>query len=237
MGIRISRRWTVVVHRVLDNWLPPVLRDSTWFMYLPMRLAFGRNTRDFMTFKNDVFGYNPDEFGDLYRRVSDSGAVRETDLNEPCVERILRATKHKQVLEVGAGRGYLAGRLSEQTEVTACDIVLSPLALKRYPQVTWVEGDVERLPFDDHSFDTVVCTHTLEHVQNLPQAVRELRRVARKQLIIVVPRQRPYKYHFDLHTHFFPYEWSLRGAFGYQPNVVIENLHDWYYEESITESP
>src|SRR5262245_59398546 len=114
MGIRLARRWTVLVHRVLDDWLPPVLRDSTWFMRLPMRLALGRNNRDFMTFKNDVFGYSADEFGDLYRRVSNSGAVRETDLNERCITRILAAAKHKRVLEVGAGRGYLAGQLSER---------------------------------------------------------------------------------------------------------------------------
>ena len=56
-------------------------------------------------------------------------------------------------------------------------------------------------------------THTLEHVRNIHVAIRELRRIARKR-IIVVPRQRPYKYTFDLHLNFFPYTYSLQSIIG-----------------------
>jgi SAM-dependent methyltransferase len=40
-----------------------------------------------------------------------------------------------------------------------------------------LEGSVESLPVADGSFDLVLCTQTLEHVQDPGQAVRELRRV------------------------------------------------------------
>ena len=40
-----------------------------------------------------------------------------------------------------------------------------------------LEGSVEALPIDDASFDVVLCTQVLEHVEHPGQAVRELRRV------------------------------------------------------------
>ena len=58
----------------------------------------------------------------------------------------------------------------------------------------------------------MVCTHTLEHVRGLLVAIGELRRVCSDKLIIVVPKQRPYRYTFDLRIHFFPYEHSLINA-------------------------
>lgn len=41
-------------------------------------------------------------------------------------------------------------------------------------------------------------------------ALAELRRVAKRRLIIVVPKQRNYKYTFELHINFFPYLFDLK---------------------------
>ena len=48
---------------------------------------------------------------------------------------------------------------------------------------------------------------------------------------MVVPRQRPYKYTFSLHTQFFPYRWSLRAALGSRAGSRITYLGDWFYYE------
>ena len=79
----------------------------------------------------------------------------------------------------------------------------------------------------------MVCTHTLEHTKNLHRAISELRRVGSKELIVVVPRQRPYKYTFSLHSHFFPYRWSLESAFGGRDSAQIERHGDWLYYERL----
>ncbi len=40
-------------------------------------------------------------------------------------------------------------------------------------------ADITRLPFDDAAFDSVLCSHVLEHVPDEAAALRELRRVLR----------------------------------------------------------
>jgi ubiquinone/menaquinone biosynthesis C-methylase UbiE len=232
--MRVSRNLSIAVQYVLDQWIPPVMRDSRWFMYLPLKLVLKETTPDFMTFKNWVFTASEDQFGDLYRRTEGVQSLQgETDLNAACLERILDLVKGKSVLDVGCGRGYLAKRLAETNTVTACDIAIAP-ALLNSPEVTWTPANIEQLPFDDATFDIVVSTHALEHVIDLRKAIAELRRVAKSEVIIVVPRQRPYRYTFSLHTQFFPYEWSLRAGFGPSNGPVeIQNLGDWLYRESL----
>jgi ubiquinone/menaquinone biosynthesis C-methylase UbiE len=232
--MKVSRNFSLAVQYLLDEWLPPVLRDAKWFMYLPMRLVVREHAREFMTFKSQAFRLSEAEFSGVYERTASVNELQgETDLNAACTEEILASLAGQTVLEVGCGRGYLARRMAQTHQVTASDIIVSPALEAALPQVTFVAANIESLPFGNGEFDTVVCTHTLEHVQHLELAVRELRRVTRRRLIIVVPRQRPYKYTFSLHINFFPYDWSLVGQFGYRPGAVIKRLGDWYYQEDI----
>ena len=48
-----------------------------------------------------------------------------------------------------------------------------------------------RLPFPDQSFDTVICTDVLEHLDNIYSAYDELFRVARRFVIISLPNNWP----------------------------------------------
>lgn len=40
-----------------------------------------------------------------------------------------------------------------------------------------VKADITRLPFDDHSFDVILCNHVLEHIPDDARAIAELFRV------------------------------------------------------------
>ncbi len=228
----LSRRLTTKIAFVLDECLPPILRDASWFMWLPFRLMFGDQAKTFADFKARAFGLDAQQYKDVYRTTAAVHIERETDLNPACVERILDNVAGQTILEVGCGRLYLARRLAGRGEVTACDMVL-PAPAPEDEQLTLLEAAVGALPFDDNAFDTVVCTHTLEHIPDLVGAIAQLRRVARKRLIIVVPRQRPYRHTFDLHLHFFPYRWSLEAFLANPPRAhQLELLGgDWYYQE------
>jgi ubiquinone/menaquinone biosynthesis C-methylase UbiE len=231
--MKLKRDTALQIHHILDQWIPPILRDSRWFMALPMRLAFGRHAGTYLDFKDQAFWMTEDEFRTTYARVSDVGFFRATDLNVASIRRLLEEVRGPRVLEVGCGRGYFAQKLAQQGhQVTVADIVIQPEVKAIKPPVTWFEANIEELPFDNYEFDSVICTHTLEHVRNLTRAVDELRRVARRMLL-VVPHQRPYRYTFDLHLNFFPYPHSLLSALGRTPaEASCENVGgDLFYME------
>jgi ubiquinone/menaquinone biosynthesis C-methylase UbiE len=137
---------------------------------------------------------------------------------------ITRSIVGKSVLDVGCGRGYLVRELSKNYKVSGCDIFLDK-DLKAGFRV----ARVEKLPYKDGEFDTVICSQVLEHVVDINQAIGELRRVAKKRLIVVVPKQRPYRYTLSLHLHFFPYKWSIESYFGHGGEII--DLGDWVYIE------
>ncbi|MFN8373378.1 MAG: class I SAM-dependent methyltransferase [Anaerolineae bacterium] len=214
MKFSFSRNFALRIAFVLDELFPPLIRDAHWFTAIPFRLLAGKKAELFYRFKDRAMSMSVEEFAEVYRQFDDVAIQRETDLNAACMQDILQSVRGSTVLEVGCGKGLLASRLSDKSQVTATDIALKPDLIQKYPQITFKEANIEHLPFDDQSFDTVVTTHTLEHVQNLFLAIQELRRVTRQRLIIVVPKQRPYRYTFDLHLHFFPYEHSLLTIMG-----------------------
>jgi ubiquinone/menaquinone biosynthesis C-methylase UbiE len=212
--MKLTRQTALKIHFILDQLLPPILRDARWFMSIPMRLLYKDRTHVFLTFKEKAWSMTEEEFAQAYRDVEPVLMERDTDLTEEAIGAVLGEIVGSDVLEAGCGKGVLVGKLSERARVTATDIIISDEARSRAPSATFLEANVEALPFPDRQFDTVVCTHTLEHVRDLAKSLSELRRLAKKKLVIVVPKQRPYRYTFDLHLHFFPYRSSLLGAFG-----------------------
>lgn len=102
-----------------------------------------------------------------------------------------------RTLEIGAGTGeHLAyERLTKEQEenYTAVDIrenMISALR-SRFPHIRAIVGDCqERLEFEDGYFDRILAIHVLEHLPNLPKAVKEMHRLCDKKrgvLSIVIP--------------------------------------------------
>jgi ubiquinone/menaquinone biosynthesis C-methylase UbiE len=91
------------------------------------------------------------------------------------------------VLDVGCGDGRLTNRLVERHErVVGVDI--APEALRHVDAETHV-APVTELPFADRSFDLVLCTEVLEHLEDreLARALGELSRVAGRHVLLSVP--------------------------------------------------
>ncbi|AQQ09979.1 bifunctional 3-demethylubiquinone-9 3-methyltransferase/ 2-octaprenyl-6-hydroxy phenol methylase [Sedimentisphaera cyanobacteriorum] len=85
------------------------------------------------------------------------------------------------VLDIGCQEMYFYNQLKEHYDVTLADCE------PRNGHI--VKENVENLSFDDSSFDIVICLQVLEHVPDPVKAMKELKRVARKQLIITVPNE------------------------------------------------
>lgn len=237
--MKLTRNVTQYAHFFFDQLMPPFMRDTGWimkpFLYLVLRDTYPY----FITFKQTAHLLTKDEFRLCYEKTY--GILgRETDLHSASIVQIQKELFSGVVLEAGCGSGYLCGIINTpERTVTGYDIQISQETIEKHKTVSFVEGEIEELPFVDNQFDAVVCTHTLEHVRNLPLALAQLRRVAKKQLVIVVPCQRPYKYTFDLHLHFFPYEFSVYQAFLPPTNGCKVRLEkhggDWLYIEEYTD--
>jgi ubiquinone/menaquinone biosynthesis C-methylase UbiE len=98
------------------------------------------------------------------------------------------------VLDAGCGEGFVAEWLSGAfggARIVGVDVRDDALreASGRVPRAGFLVGDVMRLPFPDRSFDLVVCTEVLEHVEDPAGALRELRRVARGSVLVTVPHE------------------------------------------------
>ena len=50
-----------------------------------------------------------------------------------------------------------------------------------------IDEGLPSLPYEDNSFDTVICSDVLEHIGKHKLAIGELLRVARRKVIITVP--------------------------------------------------
>lgn len=88
----------------------------------------------------------------------------------------------KTVINVGAGTG-------SYEPVDRCVVAVEPSAkmrsLRKFPNVPAVNAYAEALPFDDKSFDAAMAILTVHHWQNIKKGLNELKRVARKKIIIM----------------------------------------------------
>jgi ubiquinone/menaquinone biosynthesis C-methylase UbiE len=65
---------------------------------------------------------------------------------------------------------------------------------------TLIHYDGERFPFEDGAFDYVICSHVLEHVEDIEQFCSELFRVAPKGYVEFPTVYYEYLYNFSVHT-------------------------------------
>ena len=90
----------------------------------------------------------------------------------------------------------------------------------------FVKADGQHLPFKDGCFEEVLCSHVLEHVPNPVLMMREMMRVSRDRVKIVVPHRYGKHAKKKSHLHYFSNRWFERVLKGF-PEV-----YSWTTEQS-----
>lgn len=102
---------------------------------------------------------------------------------------------HMTALDLGCGRGIYASILAQKGfEVKGIDISPTELYFAKEnfgSDVDFQVGDAQNIPFSDKSFDVVVCSEVIEHLNSHGKAMREIARVLKDngKAIISMPNK------------------------------------------------
>jgi len=106
-----------------------------------------------------------------------------------------------KTLDLGAGRGKYKDIISRFCdEYIAFDNVVG--------EEIDVVGDILKTPFANESFDTIICTMVFEHIPNPWLAVKEMKRILRKEGVVIVTAPFIHSYHQDPEDY---YRYTVKG--------------------------
>ena len=148
-----------------------------------------------------------------------------------------------RTLEIGAGLGdHLAyERLSDaqRRHYVALELreAMAARIRARFPDVTVLVGDCQStLEFSDGYFDRILALHVLEHLPNLPAAIKEMHRLCQTPhgvLSVVIPCEGGLAYSiarrlsaqrvFERRYH-QPYQWFIEREHLNRPQEILEEL-------------
>lgn len=127
------------------------------------------------------------------RRASElSGGTSGDTIKSLILECLAAEGARGTLLDFGAGRGELLARLSElggYQELAGIDLFERPAALP--PAVAWYQQDLNDPVGITRQFDVVICSETIEHLENPRHVFRTLRRLARPDglILLTMPNQ------------------------------------------------
>jgi ubiquinone/menaquinone biosynthesis C-methylase UbiE len=115
---------------------------------------------------------------------------------ERSLDTLFQRAQADSVLDVGCGEGVLTldwAKVLGDRPVVGLDLADPKLEAewqrRSRPNLSFVVGRGEELPFGDGEFDLVAAIETLEHVENPELTLAEMRRVARRHVLVSVPRE------------------------------------------------
>jgi ubiquinone/menaquinone biosynthesis C-methylase UbiE len=154
---------------------------------------------------------------DFYRHIEDYDWNKVTDTYSG-LESFLHRAREKRMIEMikryGRGDKYLdvgcgTGLILRHLPAGSVGIDLNPRHRERAqayaPQANVVEGDAEKLQFEDGTFSTVVCTEVLEHLVHPEDALAGIARVLQKDGVFIgsTPRNALlWRFRFLSSTHY-----------------------------------
>lgn len=100
----------------------------------------------------------------------------------------------ESVFDGGCGEGFILHELNLTRPIKSCYAIdLDENEVKdatiHLPFCSVRQGNIYEIPFQDNSFDLVICSEVLEHLDKPDKGLQELHRVSRKYALLSVPRE------------------------------------------------
>lgn len=158
-----------------------------------------------MALSEEVDAYGEGTANPYFEAIDDSFVIHALSLG---------VTEGK-VLDAGTGPGQIPIKIAKKAprlQITGIDIsdaMLMTAAQQAFnkgveKQVTFQRGDATKIPFDDYTFDMVLCNSVLHHVSDPLQLFNEINRVVKPGgAILLRDLRRPLIGLFHLHVMWF----------------------------------
>lgn len=133
--------------------------------------------------------------GNVYDKYGTKNPIARYLMNGflDAVSGFYRDSAPKTVLEVGCGEGRLATQLVQSGYVPerflATDVAIDQVDPDADAAIAFEVASVYELPYERDAFDLVVCCEVLEHLERPHDALREITRVAKRDVIVSTPRE------------------------------------------------
>jgi len=91
-------------------------------------------------------------------------------------------------LVIGCGSKDEMAIFQNKKQVTGIDISKTAVESqkKRFPEMQFLVADAQDLPFDDKSFDCIVCSEVIEHLPNDEKFLNGVQRILKKSGILII---------------------------------------------------
>ena len=106
-------------------------------------------------------------------------------------EFVLDFVKGMRVLDLGCGEGYGSSMLADVAD-SVLGLDIDPRSIAHAKEVymsenlSFVEGDVAKLPFKDGAFDAVVSFEVIEHIENPGNLLKQALRILKTSGVLIV---------------------------------------------------
>jgi ubiquinone/menaquinone biosynthesis C-methylase UbiE len=124
---------------------------------------------------------------DGWERVANQYESVWSSLTKKFVEPLLNSIgemKDMKLLDIACGTGLIAnGAFQSGAHPVGIDFSkeMISIAKKKYPEIEFIEGDAQALPFTNESFDCIAMNFGLLHMPDPDQALREANRVLKHE--------------------------------------------------------
>ena len=231
----MKRENTNKIRFILEEIIPPAIRDSFIFKFIIKN--FYRKDKIHEKLKSEAIHLSEKKYVSYYKNMP--RMHNNSDLSDICIKEILKNLKPGHIIDVGCGDGFLLDVINKKNNkntLYGTEISFSTELKKNIKKnkITLYKKKIENIDKIKKKFDTVICSHVLEHVLDINLAYKNLKKICKKKLIIIVPRERPYLHTFNGHLHFFPYTWSLINTIRPKNKFKIKDLNrDLIYIENL----
>jgi ubiquinone/menaquinone biosynthesis C-methylase UbiE len=124
--------------------------------------------------------------------------VRWTEsLRVKTILRLISVKFDDKILSIGCGEGYIENQINSgclyMLDISTAAVERAKNKLERKNNIKEIiVGDALNIPYQDNTFDFVLCSEVIEHTLNPQQLIKEIERVAKKgaKIIITIPNEK-----------------------------------------------